>query len=200
MSGKLFIVSASSGAGKTTLVHEVLARLAHKFPIARVVTYTSRTVRVGEVEGEHYHFLTPHEFRGKIEEGFFLEWSGEYDSYYGTPAHILEEVAAGASRILIIDRLGAQNVLRVTQDQVKPPTCGVVSIWIDVPGLEELKRRLMARGENTLEQVERRLEIAQRELKLECENSLYMYRILNDNFTKAVQELEILLIRELAMR
>lgn len=198
MSGKLFIVSACSGAGKTTLVCDVLSRLSNTYSIARVVTYTSRSVRVGEVAGEHYHYVTPQDFRGLVAQGFFLEWSGEYDHYYGTPRHIMDEVQAGASRILIIDRVGAQSVLRVTQDPAFPCQSLVVPIWIEAPSIEELRRRLMARGENTEEQVKRRLEIAHKEIEQESKNSLYKYRILNDNFTKASQELEMLLIQELA--
>lgn len=198
MAGKLFIISASSGAGKTTLVQDVLPRLVQRYPVERVVTYTSRAMRTGEVAGQHYHFVTPQDFQAKLEAGFFLEWSGEYDHYYGTPRHIIDDIQRGESRILIINRSGASNVLHVTNDLSVMGGDWVVPIWIDVPGLDELRRRLLARGENTQEQVARRLEIARREIEQESEKSFYKHRILNDNFTKASQNLEILLIQELA--
>lgn len=198
MAGKLFIISACSGAGKTSLVDEVLGRLAPSCPIARVVTYTSRSIRPGEVAGEHYHFLSPQEFKGMIEAGFFLEWSGEYDHYYGTPRHVLDEVAQGQSRILIINRPGAHNVLQYLQRKPLGEQGIAVPIWIEVPSIQELRRRLEARGEKSIELIERRLQLAQKEMRQESENSLYKHKILNDNFTKAAKELEMLLLQALA--
>jgi len=197
MSGKLFIVSAPSGAGKTTLVNEVLGRLGLKYSIDRVITYTSRAVRLGEKPGKDYHFLSPEGFNRKINDGFFLEWSGEYDHYYGTPRHILNELKQGLSRVLVIDRAGAKSVLSIAQDPSPALREGVVPIWIYTSDFVELERRLVARGDNTNEQIKRRLEIAQKEVKKEQEKPLYKYRILNDNFTKASQELEALFVCEL---
>lgn len=197
MPGKLFIISAPSGAGKTTLVNEVLGRLGPKYPIDRVITYTSRAVRSGEEPGKDYHFLSPEAFKRKVDEGFFLEWSGEYDHYYGTPHHTLNDLEQGLSRVLVIDRAGAQALLEIAQDPSPTLREGVVPIWIYTSDLVELKRRLLARGKNTNEQIERRLELAQKEVEKEREKPLYKHRILNDNFIKAAQELEALFVCEL---
>jgi guanylate kinase len=198
MSGKLFIISACSGAGKTTLVQEVLPRVSQHHPLKRVVTYTSRAVRPGEIAGDHYHFVTAEVFQEKIQGDFFLEWSGEYDHFYGTPRYIIDEVLGGESRILVIDRLGAHNVLKMANKEKGIFNRElVVPIWIEVPGLAELRRRLLARGENE-ERVERRLEIARKEMELEKQNSFYKYKIVNDIFTRAAHMLEILLVQELA--
>ena len=197
MSGKLFIVSAPSGAGKTTLVNEVLGRLGQKYPIDRVVTYTSRAIRSGEKPGKDYHFLSPEAFKHKINEGFFLEWSGQYDHYYGTPRYTLSELEQGLSRVLVIDRAGAKSVLAIALDPSPTLREGVVPIWIYTSDFAELERRLVARGDNTNEQIKRRLEIAQKEVEKEQEKPLYKHRILNDDFTKAAQELEALFVCEL---
>ncbi|MCK5615347.1 guanylate kinase [Candidatus Pacearchaeota archaeon] len=198
MSGKLFIVSAPSGAGKTTLVDSVLKKISSEFSIGKVVTYTSRAPRTGEVSGQDYHFVSSLEFEQHIKESFFLEWSGEYGNYYGTPRYIVDELDQGFSRILIIDMLGTQNLISISNDKTPFLTNCVVPIWIHTSDIKQLKERLIARGENTLEQIKRRLDLARQELKKEKSSSLYKYRVLNDDFSKAIIKFQTILIAELS--
>jgi len=89
---KLFIVSACSGAGKTTLVNAVIENLRKKqVPIERVITYTTKQPRAGEVDGRDYHFVSVEDFQRKIQEGFFIEYSEAYGNYYGSPKSLFEK-------------------------------------------------------------------------------------------------------------
>ena len=197
MAGKLFVISSPSGAGKTTLVNRVLGRLKDQFSINRVVTYTSRKARSNEIPGEHYHFISSQEFEKKLEENFFLEWSGRYGSYYGTPRSILDEIDRGASKILIIDRLGAERVVAIAKDPSPTLSGKVISIWIEAPNLQELKRRLIGRGQETKMQIKKRLELAKQEIKKEKSCPLYDHKIINNVFFRAAQDLENLICCEL---
>ena len=189
MSGKLFIVSAPSGAGKTSLVNEVLGRLKPKHPIDRLITYTSRDIRKGEQEAVDFCFVSPQEFEMQIKNDFFLEWSKEYHHYYGSPAQVLQELKEGKSRILVIDQNGAKQVLQRVPD--------ASTIWIYTPTIEALKERLEKRGLNTPEQIKKRLEIAKNELAQEKKNSFYEHHILNDVYNEAADNLERVLLSEL---
>jgi len=197
MSGKLFIISSPSGAGKTTLVNAVLGRLQNQFSIDRVITYTSRDLRSGEIDGQHYHFVSSEDFEGRLKDGFFLEWSGRYGSYYGTPRHIVDELDQGQSRILIIDRLGAERVVSIAKDPSPVLTNRVKSVWIYTSDVQELERRLIKRGEETKTQIRRRLELAKQELEKEKQIPLYDHKILNDDFAQAAQKLENLIMCDL---
>lgn len=189
MNGKLFIVSAPSGAGKTTLVESVLGRLKTKHIIDRLVTYTSRESRPGEVDGKDFCFVTEIEFEKRLKEGFFIEWSMDYGCYYGSPKHVENDLQIGQSRILVIDRRGAKQVIQQLPD--------VVTIWIYTSSVDVLRGRLLARGANTLEQIESRLELARAELEQEFENKFYKYHILNENFSETVENLEEIFLKEL---
>lgn len=135
--GTLFIVSASSGAGKTSIVTEVIKRLKNTYCVERVVTYSSKTARSCEVNGRDYHFVSVAEFQARIAEGFFLETSCAYGTYYGTPRTIVEGLGQGISYILIVDRAGAAAIA----NQIS----SVVLIWISVGSLSILEERLYAR-------------------------------------------------------
>lgn len=197
MLGKLFIISAPSGAGKTTLVNKVLPLLRGKHSIDRVVTYTSRPVRYGEKNGQDYHFVSSVDFEQKIRNGFFLEWTGEYGHYYGTPMQMVRSIELGLSQILVITRAGASRVLEIAHDPSPTLSNCVVPIWICTSTIDELRMRLLRRGENTQEQIERRIKLAQSELEQESEYSLYKYSILNDHFLTALKELETIMLAEL---
>ena len=135
--------------------------------------------------------------RTKIKQGLFLEWSGEYGNYYGSPRHIVDEIEQGISKILVIDRLGAERVFSIAKDPSPTLTDKITSIWIHTSDISELKRRLVRRAKDTPEQIARRLELAQQELEKEQARPLYTHKILNDDFKKASTELHALMVCEL---
>lgn len=186
MRGSLFIVSAPSGAGKTTLVDALLKKLGPTYGLERVITYTSKKPRASEVNGVHYHFITPKEFEQKIKEGFFIEWSGAYGSYYGSPRAILEGLAKGSSYIMILDRAGARAIAE------RIP--GATLIWIAPPSLYILRQRLELRGQDSLETIERRLKLADQELEDELRNPQFSHHILNENWQNALAQLESIVL------
>lgn len=181
--GRLFVISAPSGAGKTTLVNALLQDQPVGCPVQRVITYTTRALRAGEINNSAYHFVTRETFEEKIRAGFFLEWSSWYDDYYGSARCVLDELDGGKSFIMILDRSGARSV-----KQVYPQA---ELIWIQPPSLEVLQDRLEKRGD-TLASRRFRLERASLELEQEKKEHLYDHVIINDSFDKAVQELKLL--------
>lgn len=188
--GKLFLISACSGTGKTSLVTQLIADVGVSCQLERVITYTTKGPRACEVSGIDYHFLAQEEFERKLSEDFFLEWSDAYGAYYGSPRHSVEEVESGkGSRILIIDRIGAEKVLSTVSS--------AVSIWLYTSNFEELKNRLISRGADPVDKIESRLEQARWEIEREIKFPLYNYHILNDNFEVALKELKHIIQVEL---
>ncbi len=181
MTGKLFIISAPSGAGKTTLVNAVVDRLNKQFLLQRLVTYTSRKRRPKEIDGSDYHFLTSDEFKQRIARNYFLEYSCEYHNYYGSPTYIIQQLQKGISVIGILDQFGAQQIAKKIDN--------VVFVWLYTSSLTILQERLEKRNTN-LEEIQRRLEIAKNELHREKEKPFYEYHICNDNFDHALHKLE----------
>jgi len=189
MIGKLFIISAPSGAGKTTLVDVLIFRICLFCPIRRVITYTCKQPRSSEENGKHYHFICKREFEDKIKHGFFMEWSQAYGYYYGSPRSVISQVERGFSYILIVDRLGAELIA-----QIYPQA---ILIWIYTKDIDVLRQRLAQRNSEDVKQVELRLECARREIAEECRAPLYRYHILNDDFDRAVRKLEKIILQEL---
>ena len=189
MNGKLFVIAAPSGAGKTTLVEAVIGTLAPTCSLSRVITYTTKTPRMGEQNGKDYHFLSVSEFEKRIEESFFLEWSLAYGHYYGSPASLRQFLEQGASFIIIVDRLGASRLLERVSESVL--------IWVTVPTIEILEKRLLLRNTETPEQIKRRLQWAQQEMEEENGSDLFTYCIENDCFEIALKKLETIILQEL---
>jgi guanylate kinase len=174
--GNLFIISGPSGAGKGTLVRELLGRLSDAWVS---ISVTTRSPRPGEVEGRHYFFASDGEFDRLIESDGLLEWAEVHGNRYGTPREAVEaQVAAGKQVILEIDPQGAF--------QVKSLVDGSVLVFVMPPSWEELQRRLEGRGSETKTQVETRLVTAKRELELVGE---YDHVVLNDDVSRATDEL-----------
>lgn len=188
MVGKLFIVSASSGAGKTTLVNTVLQRIQPLYDVNRLVTYTTRAPRPGEVNGVDYHFVTVAVFESRIAQGFFLEWSNAYGAYYGSPYSITGELPQGKSYIAILDRAGAQQALSKFSE--------LVLIWI-YTDIVSLRDRLTQRKTETEEQIEYRIRLAKKEIEEESLKKLYNFHIHNDDFDRAIEELEAVITSQL---
>lgn len=178
---RLFIISAPSGAGKTSLVHHILNEYNDSNRIMRVLTYTTRAQREGEVHGQDFYYISQEEFELKIAEGYFIEWSNAYGHYYGTPYTIEYKLAQGTSCILIADRAGAR--------QIKKKIPEAVLIWIYTTNIEVLRKRLLARGTNTAEQISSRMALAAAELQEEAARPFYTYHVLNEDFYEAYTKL-----------
>jgi guanylate kinase len=181
--GILYVISAPSGAGKTTLCKEIV----DIFPQLRhSVSYTTRPPRAGEIDGRDYFFISGEEFRRMVEAGEFAEWAEVHGNFYGTSLRTLEEsCAAGIDFILDIDCQGAA--------QLKKSYSGGVFIFILPPDYVELRRRLSGRNLDAPEVIERRLRNAEREIR---ESLWYDYVIVNDVFSHAVEELKSVIVAE----
>src|SRR5467141_2323369 len=178
MTGNLFIVSAPSGAGKSSLVK---AALADDQRLTLSVSYTTRSPRAGELNGREYHFVDRKTFEAMLERGDFLESAEVHGNRYGTSQKwIAEARARGLDILLEIDWQGAQQVRKVFPD--------VVSIFIlpPPPVLKELERRLRARGQDTEEAIQRRLRDAREEIGHVAE---FDYVIINKEFEEARRDL-----------
>lgn len=185
--GLLYIVSAPSGAGKTTLVTHAIAELASTIPLERATTYTTRPRRSNEEDGIDYHFVSKEAFLEMKAEGKFLETSSYDDHFYGSPYEIMHKLATGHSIIAITDRDGAKSLMHAVDD--------AVSIWIKVKDLDTLRHRIEKRGEDSSGKTERRITIAQEEMQQEERQRLCTYHIVNEDFSRALAEL-VHIIRE----
>ncbi|WP_430460893.1 guanylate kinase [Thalassolituus sp. LLYu03] len=181
MIGTLFIFSAPSGAGKTSLVKALLQSTGY---IGVSVSHTTRAPRPGEVDGKDYHFTTIPDFQAMVSRAEFLEHAQVFDNYYGTSqAWVESELAAGRDVILEIDWQGAQQVRHLMPD--------TVSVFIAPPSIEALRERLQKRGQDNPEIIERRMRDARSEMSHYGE---YDYLIINDNFENTVEELRSIII------
>lgn len=179
--GTLFIFSAPSGAGKTSLVTSLLACTQH---IGVSVSHTTRAPRPGEVDGKNYHFVSKEEFIRMAGEGAFLEHAQVFDNYYGTSqAWVEAELEAGRDVILEIDWQGAQQVRRLIKD--------TVNVFIAPPSISALRERLRNRKQDDEEIIERRMRDARNEMSHFVE---YDYLIINDDFDNTLQELRSIVI------
>ncbi len=183
--GTLLIISAPSGAGKTTLIREAMASTGTALPgIEFSVSHTTRPRRPGEVDGRDYHFVDEPTFRAMIERDAFLEWAEVYGQLKGTStAAVLPKLERGIDVILDIDVQGARQVL----DRY-PEAIGVLIL---PPSFVELERRLEARGADDAEQVRRRLELSLAQIE---RYELYRYAIFNEDLERAKETLRAILI------
>ena len=172
----LFIISAPSGAGKTTLCREV----HRQFPqMLYSVSYTSRKPREGEQDGIDYHFIDTDEFKRRIDAGHWAEWALVHGNYYGTSANFLDEgLRTGKDILLDLDVQGTRQLLK------RYTEC--VAIFIRPPSLDALRQRLEKRGTDSVESITVRLKNAEKEMD---QQDLYHHVIVNDQLTAALKEL-----------
>jgi guanylate kinase len=173
--GNLFLVSAPSGAGKTSLVN---AALDADSQLVVSISHTTRPARGGEVEGENYFFVSDDQFVQMIDEGKFLEHANVFGKRYGTSkAEVAAKRALGQDVILEIDWQGAQQVRQAIPD--------AISVFVLPPSVEELAARLASRGEDTAHSIEKRLG----EAKLDMSQAIHFdYLVINADFETALQD------------
>ncbi len=180
--GLVFIISAPSGGGKTTLVNEVISFFPGE--VARVITCTTRAPRKGEVNGRDYYFLSEEEFEKKRANNEFLECTKTYDHSYGTLTSSISKLGERENVLLVIDVKGALTLMKELE---------CVSIFITPPSLEELERRIRHRMEDNEEELAKRMQVANIELE---KASFYDYNLINDEFTVAVEVIKSIIIAE----
>lgn len=174
--GTLYIVAAPSGAGKSSLVNALIARLPFVY---LSISHTTRNMRPGEEDGEHYHFTTKDRFQEMVDRGEFLEHAQVFDNFYGTSQiYVQKQLDAGHDVILEIDWQGAQQVRKLMP--------GSKGIFILPPSREALLERLEKRQQDSAEVIERRMRDAVSEMSHYAE---FDYLIINDDFYKALDEL-----------
>ena len=183
MKNKLFVMSAASGAGKTTLKDLVIK----DFPdIKYSISATTRKPREGEIDGVHYFFKTKEEFEQMIKDDGLIEYNLVHGNYYGTPKSFVEKTLAEGNRVLFdLDVFGKVNF-----DKVYPDATG---IFILPPSDEELERRLRGRGTDSEEVIQLRLANAKKEIEFAKTKGKYEYTIVNDDLQKAADELRAIL-------
>lgn len=175
--GNLFILSAPSGAGKSSLINALLEKHAD---MKVSVSHTTRQPRPGEQNAQHYHFVTEQDFKALIDKNDFFEWAQVFDNYYGTSkAAIEEQLDAGIDVFLDIDWQGARQVRELAPE--------VTTIFILPPSRDELEKRLTQRGQDSAEVIASRMEKAQSE---SAHYDEYDYLVINDDFDTALAQLE----------
>ena len=183
--GLLFIVSAPSGTGKTTIV-ERLVQVVPRLRLSR--SYTSRLARAGEQDGVDYNFISREQFEAMTAENAFLEWADVFGNYYGTGSADTEEVlAAGEDVVLVIDVQGAR--------QVRGRGIETVGVFVLPPSAGVLESRLRGRSKDTEEQIRRRLAVARTEVG---EFAQYEYVVVNDDLDGAVNRMRAIVMAERA--
>lgn len=184
--GSLYILSAPSGAGKTSLVRELLGE---ESGIRVSVSHTTRPIRPGEQDGTDYHFVAKDEFLRLVGEGAFLEHAEVFGNYYGTSEQAVRaQLAEGVDLILEIDWQGAQQVRRRIPE--------AISVFILPPSLTALRGRLEGRGQDAPEVIMRRLREAESDIAHYPE---YDYLVVNDDFQRALTDLRCI-FRALRLR
>lgn len=177
MKGNLLVISGPSGSGKSSLMKEILQEISDAY---FSISSTTRAIREGEIDGVNYHFISKEEFEQDIDEGFFLEWAKVHDNYYGTSLKpILKELHEGKLVICDIDVQG-HKIAREKFGSI------ITSVFITTPDQKSLKERLLNRGTDSAEVIDKRLDNAVSEMTRIRE---YDYLLINDDFKTTLREL-----------
>ena len=181
--GNLFIISAASGAGKTSLVKKLLTLIND---LTLSISHTTRNPRPGEIDGKDYFFVTNEIFAEMVKEDKFLETAKCHGSFYGTSRNFVEEVRdAGKDIIFEIDWQGAKSIKAIFPE--------AISIFILPPSLKKLEERLIARGQDSEDTIKARLSAAKSEMS---HVNQFDYVTINDNFDDALRELQSIIMAE----
>lgn len=183
--GNLYILSAPSGAGKSSLINALLADVPRS-EVQLSISHTTRQPRPGEENGLHYYFTNSDTFKSLIQQGHFLEWAEVFGNYYGTSLPLIEQsLAQGIDVFLDIDWQGAR--------QIRQKVPNVKTIFILPPSKAELEKRLIGRGQDSAETIAKRMAEAVSEMSHYDE---FDYVIVNDHFQTALSELKSILMAE----
>lgn len=182
--GTLFIVSAPSGAGKSSLIDALLKRFNNDDSMRLSISHTTRDPRPGEIDHVSYHFVKEEEFKALIARGAFYEYANVFGHYYGTSREIVENwIADGKDVLFDIDWQGARQLRKLVP--------GARSIFIVPPSLEELQRRLLSRGQDSAEVIAGRMQKAMAEMSHFAE---YDHVIVNDDFEESLLTLRSIIV------
>lgn len=180
--GSLIVLSGFSGAGKGTVVKELIKQYGYQVSISA----TTRSPREGEVHGKDYYFKSKEEFEAMIEENGFIEWAKYVGNYYGTPRAFVEEALnQGKNVILEIEVQGAMNIKEQYPD--------AILMFIAPPSAEILRERLIGRGTEDMETIEKRLNRAKEEVN---DMEQYDYLVINDKLDECVEEIHQIVLKE----
>lgn len=175
--GKIFVFSAPSGAGKTTILNRLKATVPN---LVYSISATTRKPRPGEINGKHYFFMSVEEFKRKIDQKAFAEWAMVHENYYGTPRSFIDSTVEQGSHIIMdIDVFGKKQF-----DRLYPEAIGVLII---PPSLEELERRLRGRKSDDDEDIRVRLKNASTEIDFASTQGKYEYTVINDELDRTVE-------------
>ncbi|MFS1539561.1 MAG: guanylate kinase [Candidatus Phlomobacter fragariae] len=184
--GTLYIVSAPSGAGKSSLI-QALLKTQPLYDTQVSISHTTRAIRSGEKNGKHYYFITERKFQQMIEHNDFLEYACVFGNYYGTSRAVIEEIInSGVDVFLDIDWQGAQQIRKKMPSTTR-------TIFILPPSKNELLRRLRGRGQDSEETINQRMAQAVAEIK---HYNGYDYIIVNDDFNTALGDLQSIILSE----
>jgi len=183
--GRLFIISAPSGAGKTTLCNAILKKIPE---LCYSISHTTREPRTGEQDGVDYFFITDDEFKNKIKKGTWAEWAQVHDHFYGTSAQFIDHhLSAGENILLDIDVNGARQIL------CRYPHS--ITIFIMPPTFETLKQRLIKRGVDSKQVIAKRLKNAETEI---TQKARYKHIVVNDSLPEAIEALSAIISENLS--
>jgi guanylate kinase len=184
---KLFIISAASGTGKTSLARALADRVPD---VALSISHTTRAPRLGERQGEHYYFVSPEEFQAMVDRGEFLEYAEVFGNRYGTARAAVEELLARGKRVVFdIDWQGARAIKQVWPE--------ARSIFLLPPSRAALEQRLQNRRQDPPEVITRRMRAAVDEMRHQTE---FDYIVVNDDFDRALADLEAIVCDKPAAR
>jgi len=186
--GNIFVISAPSGAGKSSLVKALCEKDSQ---IKVSISHTTRNIRPGEEDGVNYHFINKSTFEQMLDNGEFLEYAKVYDNYYGTNIKTVKQlISDGYDIILEIDWQGANQIRELLPDSI--------FIYIFPPSIEELEKRLRLRNTDADEIIQKRLNLAQNDMS---HAKRFDYGVINDNFASALNDLySIILVQRLKIR
>lgn len=183
MSGNMIVICAPSGTGKSTLLNRLKADISD---LVWSVSCTTRPIRAGEVHGKDYYFIKPETFEKQIADDEFIEWAKVHSNYYGTSKRFVDEgLSQGWKMLFDLDVQGADAMKRIYGNAAQV-------IFIEPPSIEELEKRLLARGTDSKEVIAERINNARRELE---NKEKYDHLILNDDIDQAYQKLKAVVER-----